>query len=137
MRGFLKFVTGLVLASLAAAVYADPPGRVARLNHVGGAVSFAPGEAPDHWVQAVLNRPLTGGDRLWADRDGRAEFHVGPNAVRLAPLTSLDVLHLDDERMQLRLAQGSANVRVRDLDRDDLVEIATPAGAVLVRQAGS
>ena len=42
-----------------------------------------PREAPDQWTQAVINRPLTGGDRLWADRDGRGELHVGSTAVRL------------------------------------------------------
>ncbi|HYH43826.1 MAG TPA: DUF6600 domain-containing protein [Burkholderiales bacterium] len=137
MNTIVKLVFGIVLGTAAALAYADPPGRVARLNHVLGAVSFAPAEAPDQWTQAVINRPLTGGDRLWADRDGRGEFHVGSTAVRLAQLTSLDVLHLDDDRMQLRLAQGTANVRVRALDADDVVEIATPAGAVLVRQPGS
>src|SRR5687768_14733084 len=137
MKPIVKIVFGIVLSALAGVACADPPGRVARLNHVLGAVSFAPAEAPDQWTQAVINRPLTGGDRLWADRDGRGEFHVGATAVRLAPLTSLDVLHLDDDRIQLRLAQGTANLRVRELDQDDVVEIATPAGAVLVKQPGS
>lgn len=137
MQFVLKALLLFALTATAAFAQADPPARVARLNHVLGAVSFAPAEAPNQWTQAVINRPLTGGDRLWADRDGRGEFHVGSTAVRLAPLTSLDVLYLDDDRMQLRLAQGTANLRVRDLDSDDLVEISTPAGAVIVRRAGS
>jgi hypothetical protein len=137
MRWTFRVLTAAALAVCAAAAYADPPGRVARLNYAAGTVSFAPGEAPDHWVQAVLNRPLTGGDRLWADRDGRAEFQVGSTAVRMAPQTSVDVLHLDDDRVQLRLAQGSANLRVRVLDPEDVVEVATPSGAVLIREPGS
>ncbi len=44
---------------------ADPPSSVARLNLAEGAVSFAPGDAADAWTPAVLNRPLTAGDRLW------------------------------------------------------------------------
>ena len=46
---------------------ADPPTRVARLSYVGGAVSFSPA-GDDQWAQAVLNRPLVTGDRLWSDR---------------------------------------------------------------------
>jgi hypothetical protein len=137
MSARLKVILAMLLFVCGAAAYADPPGRVARLNYSTGAVSFAPGEAPDAWVQAVLNRPLTAGDRLWADQTGRAELHVGSTAIRLGALTSVDVLNLDDDTLQVRLAQGSMNLRVRDLGRDETVEIATPAGAVLVRQPGS
>ena len=133
----LKFLIVLVLLGCAGAAYADPPGRVGRLNYAAGAVSFTSAEAQDEWMQAVLNRPLTSGDRLWVDRDGRAEFHVGSTAVRMAGHTAIDVLNLDDDRLQLRLAEGTLNIRVRDLDRDDVIEIATPAAALLLREAGS
>ena len=133
----LRMVVALLVVGCAAAAYADPPERVGRLNYITGSASFASGEAPDEWVQAVLNRPLTSGDRLWVDRDGRAEFHVGSAAVRMGAYTAVDVLNLDDDRLQLRLAEGALNVRVRDLDPNDIVEIATPAGAVLLRQPGS
>jgi hypothetical protein len=116
--------------------YADPPGRVGRLNYVSGAVSFATADAPE-WTEAVLNRPVTGGDRLWADRDARAELHVGSTGVRLAPMTALDVARLDDSSIELRLEQGTLALRVRELDADDRVELLTPAGAVGVRQPGS
>jgi hypothetical protein len=134
-RGFQVLLTTALL--VCATAYADPPGRVARLNYAAGAVSFAPAEAPDAWTQAVLNRPLTGGDRLWADQSGRAELHVGSTALRLGAMTSVDILNLDDDTLQIRLAQGSVNLRVRDLDSNDIIEIATPSGAVLVRQPGS
>ena len=45
---------------------AEPPSRAARLGYISGTVSFSPAAQPD-WVQAVVNRPLTTGDRLWAD----------------------------------------------------------------------
>ena len=137
MLAKLKFLTVLVLLGCIGAAYADPPGRVGRLNYAAGAVSFTSAEAQDEWVQAVLNRPLTNGDRLWVDRDSRAEFHVGSTAVRMAGHTAIDVLNLDDDRLQLRLAEGTLNIRVRDLDRDDVIEIATPAAALLLREAGS
>ncbi|HEY0338118.1 MAG TPA: DUF6600 domain-containing protein, partial [Burkholderiales bacterium] len=133
----LRIFIALVLLVCAAAASADPPSRVARLNYISGAVSFAPAEAPDQWTQAVLNRPFTSGDRLWADSDARAELHVGSTALRLAPLTSVDMLNLDDQTMQLRLAQGAIDLRVRDLARDEIIEVATPTGAVLIGQPGS
>jgi hypothetical protein len=114
----LRIFIALVLLVCAAAASADPPSRVARLNYISGAVSFAPAEAPDQWTQAVLNRPFTSGDRLWADSDARAELHVGSTALRLAALTSVDMLNLDDQTLQLRLAQGAIDLRVRDLARD-------------------
>jgi hypothetical protein len=41
----------------------DPPGRVARLGHMEGSVSFQPaGES--EWVEAARNRPMTTGNKL-------------------------------------------------------------------------
>lgn len=126
----------LVLALLSGLAHADPPPRAGRLNYVHGTVSLATAQAPESWAVAVVNRPLTAGDRLWTDRDGYAELHVGSTAVRLAPRTNLDVLTLDDDTLQLRLAQGDVNVRVRDVG-DDTIEIDTPNGAVLLEEPGS
>src|ERR1700674_3739079 len=71
----------------------DPPNRVARLNFSDGSVSFQPGGEGD-WVEAVPNRPLTTGDNLWADKDSRAELHVGSTAIRMDSETSLTFLDL-------------------------------------------
>jgi hypothetical protein len=136
MRLKVKFLLVLVLSLCAAFAYADPPARAGRLNYVHGTVSFAPAQAPETWAVATLNRPLTTGDRLWTDRDGYAELHVGSTAVRLAPRTNLDILTLDDHALQLRLTQGDVNVRVREVS-DDAIEINTPSGAVLLEQPGS
>jgi len=133
----LRILFAAALVACAAAAYADPPARVGRLNYASGTVSFAPAEAPDQWVQAALNRPLITGDRLWTDNDGRAELHVASTAVRMGPQTSLDVLNVDDETLQLRLGQGTTNLRVRHLGRGEILEIATPSGAVVIKQPGS
>src|ERR1700720_2870179 len=93
----------------------DPPSRVARLNFSDGSVSFQPGGEGD-WVQAVPNRPLTTGDNLWADKDSRAELHVGSTAIRMDSETSLSFLDLDDHNTQLRLSLGAVQLRVRHLD---------------------
>ena len=136
----LNTLIALTLAlctALTHAADADPPAVVGRLNYISGTVSFAPAQADEDWSAAELNRPITTGDRLWSDTRGRAEMHVGSLAIRMGAQTSLDVLALDERTLQLRLAQGSMNLRVRRLASDKLLEIATPSGAVVVKQPGS
>jgi len=113
----------------------DPPGRVARLNYMQGSVSFRPA-GEDDWVTAVPNRPMVTGDDLWADDDSRAEVHVGSAALRLGSKTGVTFLTLDDNTVQIRLAQGSLIVRVRHVDDDDTYEIDTPNTAFSLLQPG-
>jgi hypothetical protein len=113
----------------------DPPGRVARLSYMEGSVSFQPA-GEDEWVQAVPNRPMTTGDKLWADRDSRAEVQLGSATLDLAPNTGFSFLNLDDRTIQIQLSSGSLNVRVWDLDRDNVFEIDTPNQAFTVDQPG-
>ncbi len=113
----------------------DPPSRVARLNYSQGSVTFQPGGEGD-WVTAVPNRPLTTSDNLWTDQGSRAELHVGSTAIRLAPETSMTVLDLDDRNMQLRLSEGTLNLRVRHLDDGDLIEVDTPNLAFNLQRTG-
>ncbi|MBX3667268.1 MAG: hypothetical protein KF778_02610 [Rhodocyclaceae bacterium] len=114
---------------------ADPPGRVARLNHFDGSVTFAPA-GTDDWAYAELNRPLTTGDRIWADQGARAELHAGSSALRLGSNTSLEILNLGDDITQLKLAQGTLNLRVRDLRPGQPFEIDTPNLAFVLHEPG-
>jgi len=114
----------------------DPPSRVARIGYIEGSVSFQPAVEPD-WVQAVANRPMTTGDKLWADKDSRAELQLGSAVIRLSSNTGFSFLNLDDNTVQIQLSSGSVNLRVRQLDRDDVVEIDTPNLAFSVTQPGS
>ena len=75
---------------------AEPPMRAARLGFISGTVSLSP-VSQDEWVDAVVNRPLTTGDRLWADANSRAEMQVGGAAIRLGADTSVTLLNLDDQ----------------------------------------
>src|SRR5579859_1538024 len=113
----------------------DPPGRVARLGYMEGSVSFQPA-GEDEWVEAVPNRPLTTGDKIWADRDSRAEVQLGSATINLAPNTGFSFLNLDDRTTQIQLNAGSLSVRVWNLDRDNVFEIDTPNQAFTVEQPG-
>jgi len=125
----MRLSNRLLLLTLAGAALLaaqdDPPGRVGRLNYMNGAVSFEPGGV-DEWVAASLNRPLTTGDRLWVDDSSRAEMHIGSAALRLGSKTAFEFLNLDDRNVQIRLTEGSLNVRVRRLDEGDIFEVDTP-----------
>ncbi|HYL54977.1 MAG TPA: DUF6600 domain-containing protein [Gemmatimonadales bacterium] len=113
----------------------DPPSRVGRLSYISGSVSFRPGDVDD-WTTATINYPLHNGDHLWTDSDARAEITVGASAFRLAPQTAFGFLALDDRTVQVRLSQGSLNVRVRNLGDDESLEIDTPSGAVSLLRTG-
>jgi len=113
----------------------DPPSRVARLNFIQGAVSFQPAGEQD-WVEANPNRPLTTGDNLWADENSRGELHIGSTSLRIFSQTGLAFLNLNDQLVQIQVAQGSLNIRVRNLDSDDAYEIDTPNLAFSILRPG-
>ncbi|MBN3757488.1 FecR protein [Paraburkholderia sp. Tr-20389] len=113
----------------------DPPGRVARLNYMAGTVTTEPAGASD-WSYAQVNRPLTTGDQLWNDRNARSELHIGSTAVRMGQQTSLDILNLDDNSAQLKVAQGTLSTRVRAIAPGSTYEIDTPNLALGVNAPG-
>jgi len=131
----IAFVLGLATLVMAASANADPPARVARLGYLSGAVSFSPA-GEDEWVQAAMNRPLVTGDRIWVDAGGRTEVQLGAAVVRMGSSTSVTLLNVDDRVVQLQVAQGSLNIRVRRLDANDVFEIDTPNVAFLIRRPG-
>ena len=114
---------------------AEPPSRAARLGYISGTVSFSPAAQPD-WVQAVVNRPLTTGDRLWADASSRAELQVGGAAIRLGADSSVTLLNLDDRIAQVQLSQGTLKIRVRHLAPGQTFEVDTPNLAFTLRRPG-
>jgi hypothetical protein len=130
-------IVGLLLGfpRAAAAQDADPPGRVARLDYMQGAVSFQVSGEKD-WFDANLNRPLTTGDNLWADKDSSSEVHIGSTAIRLSSETGISILTLDDRTAQIQLAQGTIEVHLRRLESGDAWEIDTPNVAFTLTRAG-
>jgi hypothetical protein len=113
----------------------DPPTRVARISYIDGTVSMQPGGEGD-WGNAAKNRPMTIGDKLWVDKDSRAELQAGQVAIHLGNMTALSFLNLDAGITQMRLAEGSINFRVRALQQGELCELDTPNLAFTVKQAG-
>jgi hypothetical protein len=114
----------------------DPPTRVARISFVDGSVSLQPGGEGD-WGSAARNRPMTIGDKIWADKDSRAELQAGATSIHIGSMTALSFLNLDQGTTQMRLAEGSINFRVSELREGDLCEVDAPNLAFIVKQAGA
>jgi hypothetical protein len=114
----------------------DPPSRVARISYLDGTVSLQPGGTGD-WGAAARNRPVTIGDKLWTDKDSRAELQAGQASIHLGSMTALSFLNLDDNVIQMRVAEGSVNFRVRELREGDVYELDTPNLAFTVKEAGA
>jgi len=134
----MAVVVALLMVYLPQGVAADqndPPARVARLKYVQGAVSFQPAGEPD-WVSAVVNRPMTTGDKLWADTGARAELRIGSATIRLDSTTGFSFLNLDDRTVQLQLTEGTLDIRVQRLGNDEIFEVDTPNQAFSILRPG-
>jgi len=137
--GSLNLVVFLFSGLLTAApmlAQGDPPTRVARLSYARGSVSLQP-SGENQWSQASVNYTVTTGDRIYTDQGSRAELEMGPYAVRLSETTDLTMANLNDQTMQLGLAQGTIRVSVLRLPPGNTVEIDTPNGALTVLGPGA
>ena len=122
-------------ALLTTIVVADPPARVARINYLQGSVSLQRGDL-GAWDQAVVNYPMVADDSLWTDGGARAELHIGSTALRLADQTSISFLNLNDQVVQIRIAEGVAEIHLNRLDAGEGYEIDTPCASVSLSQTG-
>jgi hypothetical protein len=113
----------------------DPPERVARLSFIRGDVTFqaADNEAPE---QAVLNRPVTTGDRVMTGNDARAELTVGSAALRLDARTDVSIANLDADIAHVEVNSGTVAVTLRALDTGDTFEVDAPNGTVRLLEPG-
>jgi hypothetical protein len=134
----ILFCMTIALAAFAPRATADdddPPSRVARLAYTQGSVSFQPAGTAD-WVTAGLNRPVTTGDELWSDHDGRIELQLDGSLIRLSSDTGFSFLNLSDNVTQVQLTTGTLLVRVRRLDDNETYEIDTPNLAFSILRPG-
>ncbi len=122
-------------SNIASQEWEDPPGRVGRLSYLSGDVSFF-GDNQEGWARGRLNYPVSNENSVWTGRNGRAEFRVGAQAVRVDEETVIDVLNMTDNATVLFLQRGVVNIRVRDLSRGDSFWIDTAEGRLAIRANG-
>ncbi len=135
MRKLLFLIALAILPIFAMAEDEDAPGRVARLSLLQGEVSFAPA-GTDEFADAVLNRPLTTGDRLWIDKDARAELQVGSVSIHLDQNSGFSFAELDDNVLRMKLTDGAATVRVRRKLDSETIIVETPNSTVALLHPG-
>jgi hypothetical protein len=114
----------------------DPPTQAARLSYVEGAVSLQPAGVDD-WTAADINRPLTNGDQLWSDRGSRAEIDLGAATVSMAEDSSVSLLDLSEQAVQLQISAGTTNITLRALDPAASFEIDAPNASISLLRPGS
>ena len=132
----LGLLWGLAYAQNSEPYEADPPDRAARLSYISGDVSLQPA-GEEQWAPALVNRPLTTGDKLWTEPKARAEIYVGPASVRLGSNTGFSFLNVDDDTIQMRVTAGVLYVNVRELRDNEQIEIDTPNIALSLLRAGN
>lgn len=138
---WLGLSVGLLLLSLLAlptqaADASDPPDRVGRVSEVNGQAWIYATDS-NEWIPAVRNRPVTTGDRLSTEADGRAEVRIGSSVLRIAPNSELEVLQLDDDHLNLQLHSGSVTARLRTREAADEFSLATEEGLFRADRTGN
>ena len=94
----------------------------AQLSDVEGNVSLEPA-GTSTWTGAAINRPLTLGDKVWADQDSRAEIDIGDAVIRLGSMTGFSFLNLDGQTAQMQVTAGTVIVHVNSLANGEQDEI--------------
>jgi hypothetical protein len=128
---FLAFT----VCSVGAWAEVDPPGRVGRLSLLQGDVTFrntATGEAEP----AVLNWPIASGAALETAARSRAEVRIGSSTIRMDGDSAIEFAVVDDERIHVRIIDGSATVRVKSGEQLADFELVTPQGRVTLHEIG-
>ncbi|HTH77966.1 MAG TPA: DUF6600 domain-containing protein, partial [Ramlibacter sp.] len=129
----IAFSAPFAMAQQAAAI--DPPARVGALSAVDGSVVYAPAGQTE-WTSAPVNRPITRGDRVWTDEGARAEVSFGASALQMASRTFVEVAGIDGDMVQLQMNEGTANVRVHELQGGESFEVDTPNLALRTSRPG-
>lgn len=80
---------------------------------------------------------MTIGDKIWTDKDSRAELQTGVVSIHLGSMTALSFLNLDQSITQMRLAEGSINFRIKEIREGDTYEVDTPNLSFTIKQAGA
>ena len=147
-HGTLIIIAGAIIAAVAALLFtryertasAKEMPQAARIERVDGQVGLNRSldqSQNAQWVEATANTPISVGDRVITRDNSRTDIaFTGRNFATLQANTSLDVLELSNQKNQLALREGSALFDVGSLPSGELFEVATPCGAVDVKQAG-
>ena len=111
---------------------------VARLSFIGGK-TFVQRASDLGYEEAVVNTPITEGDRV-GTTEGRAEIRFGQrNAIRLDEATKIDILNLPkkgDDTTRLRVWSGCVYLDIGNLEREKSIEVHTADASFYIMDEG-
>lgn len=121
------------LAAATACVWAQSP--TAWIALVQGDVGIAQGA--NGAMRAWQGQRLGDNDALWTGPGGYASVNVAPGTLRVGPNTRLEMTRLGAQLTQLRLTQGSVELRLAALGAGQQVQVDTPNLAFVSAQPGA
>lgn len=140
----MKQIAGLsfiFLFILAASYRQEPPydkHSTTRLSCVSGN-SYVQKTGNLEYNEAVLNMPISEGDRM-ATTDGRAEICLGRrNYIRLDNRTKIDFLNLPktgDDLTKIQISSGNIYLSVGKLEKEKDIEVHTPDVSIYLLDSG-
>lgn len=115
---------------LPAGVHAEDLGAL-RLSQMAGDIQIQSVGA-DEWFPATINLPLQTGDRLWVPKDAWAQVETRQGSVvRLDAESSLEILAVEQESLQMYLSQGQ--VYLNFIKKNDfMLQVDTPVSSIRV-----
>jgi hypothetical protein len=73
---------------------------------------------------------------VWTDEGARAEVSFGASALQMASRTFVEVTGIDNDMVQLQMNEGTANLRVHELQGGESFEVDTPNLALRASRPG-
>src|SRR5712672_2032025 len=113
-----------------------PPGRVGGLSFRSGNVGLR-ASSQTGWTDAVVNQPVFTRGAIRTDPRARAEIRIGANTIDLSSGTEIEIASLTDQFTQIALSRGRIDLRMRQIDRGETVEIDLPQGGVWLLDPGN
>ena len=102
-----------------------------RLSQMAGDIQIQSTGA-DEWYPATINLPLQTGDRLWVPKDAWAQVETRDGSfIRLDAESSLEILAVEQDSLQLYLAQGQVYLNFKQR-ADSMLQVDTPVASIRV-----
>jgi len=112
-----------------------PPPGSARLAHLVGNVSFQP-NGDENWGQATQNMPIGSGDRVYTDQQSEGELQAMQVRAYFSPNSDLTLTNLNEQGVELGIAQGSANIFSDGFPPNQSLFVSTPNGGITLGGRG-
>ncbi|MEJ6001710.1 DUF6600 domain-containing protein [Paucibacter soli] len=130
-----QLVLALLLSLSLGCAWADPPGRVARVSELNGEAWLFDVESKE-WLQLGRNHTISEGDRLRTDPGARMALRIGSSSLWVDERSDIEFSQLDDERIELRVDQGSLALRLRNAESAAETRLRTREGRFSFEREG-